>query len=353
MYAARHARPNLTVTSPPSPASRAVYLDYATWAPALIGLLLILQLDLLPALFTGLMVYELVQVIVPRIERHIRADWAKFVVVTVIAIFVMAGLALAILSLASFFRSNAGNLPLLLQKMAEILERSRAMLPADLEEYIPTDAQELAAVVVDWLRRNAASLGSLGTETVRTAAHILVGMVIGGLLALHTASRSDQQRPFARALTERSIRLGTAFRRVVFAQVWISAINTTFTAIYLTLVLPAFGVDLPLIKTMIVVTFIAGLLPVLGNLISNSVTVIVSLSYSLQVALASLLFLVLVHKLEYFLNARIIGAHIRARAWELLIAMLVMEAAFGIPGVIAAPIYYAYIKDELAEKGLV
>ena len=46
-------------------------------------------------------------------------------------------------------------------------------------------------------------------------------------------------------------------------------------------------------------------------------------------------------------------AEIRARAWELLLAMLVMEAAFGIPGVIAAPIYYAYIKYELSARGLI
>ena len=59
-----------------------------------------------------------------------------------------------------------------------------------------------------------------------------------------------------------------------------------------------------------------------------------------------------IHKLEYFVNARIVGTQIRARAWELLLAMLVMEAAFGIPGLIAAPIYYAYLKDELASRGL-
>jgi len=62
---------------------------------------------------------------------------------------------------------------------------------------------------------------------------------------------------------------------------------------------------------------------------------------------------VLVHKLEYFLNARIVGAQIRASAWELLLAMLVMEAAFGIPGLVAAPIYYAYLKDELAARRLI
>ena len=33
--------------------------------------------------------------------------------------------------------------------------------------------------------------------------------------------------------------------------------------------------------------------------------------------------------------------------------MLVMEAAFGLPGVVAAPIYYAYLKQELADRGWV
>ncbi|HZX32912.1 MAG TPA: hypothetical protein VFF03_16295, partial [Rhodocyclaceae bacterium] len=68
---------------------------------------------------------------------------------------------------------------------------------------------------------------------------------------------------------------------------------------------------------------------------------------------ASLMFLVVVHKLEYFLNARIVGAGVGARAWELLVAMIAMESVFGIPGVVAAPIYYAYLKGELMERGLV
>ncbi|HXU59852.1 MAG TPA: hypothetical protein VN710_13920, partial [Verrucomicrobiae bacterium] len=140
---------------------------------------------------------------------------------------------------------------------------------------------------------------------------------------------------------------------VVFAQVRISALNTTLTAIYLLLILPAIGIHLPLTKTMIAVTFVAGLLPVVGNLISNTVIVVVSLSASAYASAGSLIFLVLIHKLEYFVNARIIGSQIRARAWELLLAMLVMDAAFGIPGVIAAPIYYAYLKDELSARRLI
>jgi predicted PurR-regulated permease PerM len=140
---------------------------------------------------------------------------------------------------------------------------------------------------------------------------------------------------------------------VVLAQIWISGINATLTGLYLVVLLPLFGIELPFTKTLIVLTFVVGLLPILGNLISNTVIFVVSLSHSLIVALAALAYLILIHKLEYFLNARIIGSQIRARAWEMLLAMLILESAFGIPGLIAAPIYYAFMKSELRDKGLI
>jgi len=130
-------------------------------------------------------------------------------------------------------------------------------------------------------------------------------------------------------------------------------INTTFTGIFLAIVLPIAGVHLPLVKSMIAVTFVAGLIPVVGNIISNTVIVIVSLSYSLHVAATSLAFMVVIHKLEYFLNARIIGSQVNAKSWELLLAILVMETLFGLPGVVAAPVFYSYVKKELSERGLV
>ena len=69
--------------------------------------------------------------------------------------------------------------------------------------------------------------------------------------------------------------------------------------------------------------------------------------------MSSLGYLIVIHKLEYFLNARIVGGQIHARAWELLVAMLVMEAMFGISGLIAAPIVYAWVKDELRCRKLI
>jgi predicted PurR-regulated permease PerM len=69
--------------------------------------------------------------------------------------------------------------------------------------------------------------------------------------------------------------------------------------------------------------------------------------------MGALLYLIVVHKFEYFLNAKIVGSQIKARAAELLLAILVMEAAFGITGLIAAPIFYAYLKEELRSRALI
>ena len=77
------------------------------------------------------------------------------------------------------------------------------------------------------------------------------------------------------------------------------------------------------------------------------------LQFFMSYAMASLAFLVIIHKLEYFINARIVGSQIEASAWELLLAIVVMEAAFGLPGVVAAPVFYAYLKAELTARGWV
>ena len=328
--------------------------EIAAWLIAGTLLFLVLWLHLLPALLAGLLVYELVHRMAPLLQRRFSGERARLLAVLVLASMVVALLTAAILGAVAFFRSDAGSLTALFDKMAEIVEGTRDAFPPWVTESLPTDPDELRAAISHWLREHAPQLKLAGTEAGRAFAHILIGMIIGAVLSLREAGpEHEQKKPLARALIARAARLGDAFRRIVFAQVRISAINTIFTTIYLAALLPLFGVKLPLTKTLIAVTFIVGLLPVVGNLISNTVIVIVSLAHSPHAALASLAFLIIVHKLEYFLNARIIGSKIHADAWELLLAMLVMESAFGLPGVVAAPIYYAYLKQELTDRGLV
>ncbi len=90
-----------------------------------------------------------------------------------------------------------------------------------------------------------------------------------------------------------------------------------------------------------------------GNLISNAAIVLISLGVSPVAAGASLVFLVAIHKLEYFFNARIVGVRVQASAWELLSAMLAMEAVFGVAGLASAPVVYAWLKAELKAENLI
>jgi predicted PurR-regulated permease PerM len=179
-----------------------------------------------------------------------------------------------------------------------------------------------------------------------------MGVVVGLLVFFHhPAPGSDG--PLAAALLERVRRFAVAFDRVVLAQLEISTLNAVLTALYLFALLPGLGSPLPLSGTLLAVTFLAGLVPVVGNLISNTAIVAISLGVSLPLALLSLAFLVAIHKLEYLLNARIVGARIGAAAWETLLAIVVMEVAFGLPGVVMAPILYAYSKKELLDRRLI
>ena len=334
-------------------APRPTAVEIASWILAGFALVLVLQLHLLTAFLAGLLVYELVHIIAPLLQRRLFGEGSRLVAVALLATFIVGLITAAIFGVLVFLRSEAGSLPAMIQKMADILETARNALPPWIVDYLPDSVDDMRSAVSEWLHAHAAELRLAGAETGRGLAHILIGMIIGAMMSLREAREGDDGRPLARALSARADRIGDAFRRVVFAQVRISLINTVFTGIYLLLVLPRFDVHLPFAKTIVVVTFIAGLLPVIGNLISNSVIVIVSLANSFSVAIASLVFLIVIHKLEYFLNARIIGSRIRAHAWELLIAMLAMESAFGLPGVVAAPIYYAYVKAELTDRGLV
>ena len=86
---------------------------------------------------------------------------------------------------------------------------------------------------------------------------------------------------------------------------------------------------------------------------ANTVIVVISLGVSGWVASISLVFLILIHKLEYVTNARIVGAKVHAAAWEILLALLAFEAVFGVPGLILAPVAYAYAKGELTHQGLI
>ncbi|MDK2124564.1 AI-2E family transporter [Parachitinimonas caeni] len=318
-----------------------------------LGLVFVMFAHLLPSLLAGLLVVQLVDILAPLVVRGRIGGRPKLIAVAFISSLVVIALTVLVLRTTAFFRSDSGSLPVLMVKLAEIIDGLRGRLPEVLLPYLPADVGELKSAASALLRQHAGMLGTVSKEVGLVLTHILVGMVLGALVALHEVNPEKRVGPLAQAITERLSLLSNAFRDIVFAQVQIAAVNTFFTWLFLGVALPLFGIHLPMLKVLIAVTFFAGLVPVLGNLISNTVIVIVSLSISFPVAIAALTFLVVIHKVEYFLNARIVGSRIQSSAWELLTAMLLMEAAFGLAGVVAAPIYYAYMKRELMRVELI
>jgi len=329
---------------------------YRKWSWLLMGgaLLFILWKQLIIALLAGLLVHELVFLLEPTVLRLLKvkravAQWALVVMIAAVVVTVLILLGVGIFR---FFHAGTDNLPALLNKMAEVLESSRNALPANVRDVLPANVADLQVTGSSWLREHAAEVTGISKGAGRAVALALIGMIIGALVALRNTKQHTDLLPFPAELSERVNNLAMSFRRVVFAQMWIASINATVTGIYLAVVLPLLGIHLPFTKTMIALTFIFGLVPVVGNLASNTVIVVVSLANSVTMAMASLAFLVVIHKTEYFLNARIVGSMIRSQAWELLIAMVLFESLFGIAGVVAAPIYYAYIKAELRKSKL-
>ena len=142
-------------------------------------------------------------------------------------------------------------------------------------------------------------------------------------------------------------------RQIVAAQFWIAAFNTFLTALFLLLVLPYWGLKLPYTPALITLTFVAGLVPIVGNLLCNTVITIVGLSVSPLAAAACLGFLILIHKAEYVINAKVVGSRTQMGVWELLAVMFVAEAVFGPAGLVAAPLFYAYLKKELVSAQLI
>jgi len=318
---------------------------------AVVVVLLVLRFHLVPAVFAGLAVYVLTLKLAHHLPRNMNriAQKVSLAVVVICVITCLTSIGAAVWS----FVGSSNGISALLSTVVETLSSLRRTLPAQVAELLPTTIEDLRQQLIALLGDHAQKISVVGMEGLKVFAHILLGMVVGGMAAVHHFKEHDKVPPLITALRARLRTLSTAFDKVVFAQVKISGLNTAFTATYLLVVLPLFGIHLPMATFLVLLTFAVGMLPVVGNLISNTVIVVISLGVSFGVGVASLIFLVVIHKAEYFMNARIVGHEVQATAWELLTAMLLLEATFGVAGLVAAPVVYAWIKAEAKAQSMI
>jgi predicted PurR-regulated permease PerM len=326
--------------------------ERASFVLAAALLLAVFVLHLVPALLAGFLTSMLLQGMARRLKgERVSRGLSRALAAGLLGILAGTAVTAAFILLYGFLRGRFGDFPGILDSMGDTLARFRRTLAgAGLSLPLPSPDGSTEAVAA-WLREHAGELRHAGTTGLRGLVHALLGAVLGVLVFFR--ARLEAPGPLASALGQRLRHFDGAFRTVMKAQIEISAVNTLLTGIYLLGILPLFGAHLPFQGTLVALTFVTGLIPIAGNLVSNTVIVLVSLGVSPWVAVWSLVFLVAIHKLEYLLNARIVGGHIGAAAWETLIAILVFEAAFGVPGVILAPVVYAFAKSELRERGLI
>ncbi|MBI4375581.1 MAG: AI-2E family transporter [Elusimicrobia bacterium] len=204
--------------------------------------------------------------------------------------------------------------------------------------------QELRQTLLQAIRQNAASLTTTSQILTKGFFQIVIGIFAAILCFLDTRPANYKPNLFdyiRREFNERVALFMGSFERVFGAQALISLINSGLTAIYL------IAAGIPYVQFLTLTTFILGMLPLIGNVASNTIIVGTALTISPRLAVLSLAFLIFIHKLEYFLNSHIVGSRTDIPMWQVLLGLLVGEAVLGVAGIMLAPAMIHYIREEL------
>jgi predicted PurR-regulated permease PerM len=215
------------------------------------------------------------------------------------------------------------------------------------------DYAEFKTLALKEVNERIANVGRYAREATLLVAMWIIGLVVALSLFINAkwevegdpdAVKDSMYSTVVRELVTRFETFYASFARVIGAQIIISLINTALTSVFLIWN----GYDYATV--IIVLTFLCGLLPIIGNLMSNTLIIGVGFTISPRMALIALIFLVVIHKLEYFLNSKIIGDRIKNPMWLTLIGLVIGEKLMGIPGMILAPVVLHYIKVEASRN---
>lgn len=340
----------------PVPSARVVLASYIIMGAAL---LLVMLQGLLPGLLSVCVGFVLTRGLARLLARTsatarhsaLLPRWAQVLAAAIIILAPLALLSGALSHTRTYITEAPQQYKELLDYLARTVLELREKLPADMADQLPDGAQEIQHLLASYLGAKAGILAHAGRAWLTGLLYAYVGLIIGALAAVRPVA--PRLAPLTHALRQRIRFLGLAFRQIVAAQFWIATFNTLLTAIFLLAVLPLWQLELPYTPALITLTFFAGLIPIVGNLLCNAVMTLVGLSVSPIAAAACLGFLILIHKAEYVINAKVVGQRTHMGVWELLAVMFVAESVFGPAGLVAAPLFYAYLKKELEAVRLV
>lgn len=232
--------------------------------------------------------------------------------------------------------------------VVEYAERKGVELPF-------TDYASLKFMALQEVKESLANVGRYLREAAYKIVLLIAGLVVALSLFLNArwgaegdphSARNTLYSAVVRELVVRFATFYKSFAKVIGAQILISAINTGLTAVFLV------WNGFPYAVVLVGLTFLCGLLPIVGNILSNILITGVAFTISPRLAFFALLFLIVIHKLEYFLNSKIVGSRTKNPMWLTLIGIVLGEKLMGIPGMILAPVVLHYIKLEASRNRL-
>jgi predicted PurR-regulated permease PerM len=312
----------------------------ASYALFALALFVVARFSLGACVLAGLVSYMIMDMTERRLRRGgagpRAARWAA------LAVFAVLAVALSWIFVA-FVRVGVARLPVLLDtvlpRLTALSDRFGLELPVD-------NALELRDLVVAEAKDNFSSVSKTSGLLTRGFFQVLVGVFAAAMRFLTPEEAGGGLNLFDAVREEFSARVRLfvrSFELVVGAQVAISSINTVLTAIFL------YAMGFPFKTFLILTTFVCGMVPIAGNVVSNAAIVTAGLTHSVHLATFGLVYLVVIHKLEYILNSRIVGGSIDTPMWMTLLGLVVGEAMMGVPGVLLAPALLHYARAELRD----
>lgn len=307
-------------------------------------LLIVLGFHVVPGLLSGLLSYVLTKNFLKAIEFKIPNNLTKVKIVGLVVGMTSFGILSGLIFL-TIKALNGENVSGLINTLAETISNSKDLLPDAISAYIPESVMEIKEVFINAIKSHMQEFANIGRGALHSFLLVLIGWLVGILIACKKPTKNKTL--FSKTWDDLWFKLSNAFKFVVFAQIKVAAFNSLVMSIFLFIVAPIFEWHIPYSKMLILITFLCGLLPIIGNLISNTISFLLAFTVSLHAAIGALVVLMLIHKLEYLIISKSLGSDIDSDIWELLIILFSFEILFGVAGMVFSPIIYAFFKQEM------
>src|ERR1700737_1349269 len=148
-----------------APAEPSITPPVVSWIPAGIGMFFGLPPHPLSAFLPCLLVYELVRLLAPRIQKRLAGRTARLIALVALATVTMGVLILLILGTVAFFKSDTGNLQTLFEEMQRIITDASAKLPPWIVDNLPGNVDDLKSLAAVWLDEHSQELQRTGQRS--------------------------------------------------------------------------------------------------------------------------------------------------------------------------------------------